>query len=520
MVNTFGAGRDFSVEDRAAGVRVLARRRGGIGRSAGLPGCRRERLGRQRSVRMPHVATPGDAKPPSVSTVRGRRAAPGRDGREKGAGRSGRGCADGRCARGAHRGGGPSGRGCARGRNQGAWRRREHGGRRALWQGLRGRVLCLGAHRGGGRSGQQHGMRLERFKCRSAGLRAVSSEHRVKKLRGSGGYVIASVTDEDQVKGNLGGPDLFLSPIGRLDPAVISKYHCNTCETEFEGSPRINYENPNEQVADNLILVEKGQYACDKCNAAIAEYRTFQKPNEGAEPGRAVPEVPTPTPTQPEPPPPTPTPTPQAEPPPPTPTPTPTPQAEPPPPPPPPPTPQAEPPPPPPPTPTPTPQAEPPPPPPPPTPQAEPPMQQERQAEKADHLTVPAPAAAAAANQQRPPQQEKAEAGQPVSVQPITGMSVFDENGNMAGTVRDVGVAKDSGMALLVQAPDGNEAVIEWGRIGKIGEVILLKAYDDACCSEQPSSPEAQQSASSGCTKCGFVNAAGAKFCEMCGIKV
>ena len=100
-------------------------------------------------------------------------------------------------------------------------------------------------------------------------------------------------------------------------------------------------------------------------------------------------------------------------------------------------------------------------------------------------------------------------------------MSVFDENGNMAGTVRDVGVAKDRGMALLVQAPDGNEAVIEWGRIGKIGEVILLKACDDACCPEQPSSsPEAQQSMSSGCTECGFANAAGAKFCEMCGIKV
>ena len=98
-------------------------------------------------------------------------------------------------------------------------------------------------------------------------------------------------------------------------------------------------------------------------------------------------------------------------------------------------------------------------------------------------------------------------------------MSVFDENGNMAGTVRDVGVAEDRGMALLVQAPDGSDTVIEWGRIGKIGEVILLKACGDACCSEQPST-EAQQSASSGCTKCGFANAAGAKFCEMCGSKI
>ena len=45
----------------------------------------------------------------------------------------------------------------------------------------------------------------------------MSSELRLKKLRGSGGYVMATVTDEQQMKGNLGGPDLFLAPIGRLD---------------------------------------------------------------------------------------------------------------------------------------------------------------------------------------------------------------------------------------------------------------------------------------------------------------
>ena len=45
----------------------------------------------------------------------------------------------------------------------------------------------------------------------------MSSELRLKKLRGSGGYIMATVTDEQQMKGNLGGPDLFLAPIGRLD---------------------------------------------------------------------------------------------------------------------------------------------------------------------------------------------------------------------------------------------------------------------------------------------------------------
>ena len=117
----------------------------------------------------------------------------------------------------------------------------------------------------------------------------MSSELRLKKLRGSGGYIMASVTDEQQVKGNLGGPDLFLAPIGRLDSKIITKHFCNTCEKEFEGSPKIEFENPNEEVAENLILAEKGQYICNSCNASIAEYREFKKQDEEEEVGSAKP---------------------------------------------------------------------------------------------------------------------------------------------------------------------------------------------------------------------------------------
>ena len=77
----------------------------------------------------------------------------------------------------------------------------------------------------------------------------MSSELRLKKLRGSGGYVMATVTDEQQMKGNLGGPDLFLAPIGRLDVEKITKHFCNTCEKEFEGAPKIEFENPNVKPA-------------------------------------------------------------------------------------------------------------------------------------------------------------------------------------------------------------------------------------------------------------------------------
>ena len=115
------------------------------------------------------------------------------------------------------------------------------------------------------------------------------SELRLKKLRGSGGYVMASVTDAQQIRGNLGGPDLFLAPIGRLNTEKITKYYCNTCDKEYGMPPRIDYESPNELVAENLVLAERGRYVCDTCNYTIAEYRNFKKPDETAEVGLAKP---------------------------------------------------------------------------------------------------------------------------------------------------------------------------------------------------------------------------------------
>jgi len=116
----------------------------------------------------------------------------------------------------------------------------------------------------------------------------MSNELRLKKLRGSGGFIMATVNDDQQRKGNLGGPDLFLAPVGRLDSEKISKYYCNTCEKEYEGSPKIEYENPNEVVAENLVLLEKGQYMCTTCGSILAEYRNFSKPDETASVGAAI----------------------------------------------------------------------------------------------------------------------------------------------------------------------------------------------------------------------------------------
>ncbi len=101
---------------------------------------------------------------------------------------------------------------------------------------------------------------------------------REKKLRGSGGYVFAKITEEEQKKGNLGGPELFIAGVGRLDEDRFSKYYCSKCEREYEGSPAINYENPNEELGEGVTLMEKGEYKCRTCNNTLAQYRKFDSP--------------------------------------------------------------------------------------------------------------------------------------------------------------------------------------------------------------------------------------------------
>ena len=110
------------------------------------------------------------------------------------------------------------------------------------------------------------------------------------KLQGSGGYVIAELTEEQAKKADLGVGKLFLAPIGKLESEKMFKHYCNNCEAEFANPPKIQLEeNTNEEVADNLILVERGQYTCEKCNSIIGEYRVFEKKDESSEVGNAKP---------------------------------------------------------------------------------------------------------------------------------------------------------------------------------------------------------------------------------------
>jgi sporulation protein YlmC with PRC-barrel domain len=241
-------------------------------------------------------------------------------------------------------------------------------------------------------------------------LGIMSSELRLKKLRGSGGFIMAQVTDDQQRKGNLGGPDLFLAPIGRLDVQLISKYFCNTCEKDYEGGPKIEFENPNEEVAQNLVLKERGQYLCTMCGSTIAEYREFQKMGEV---GLAKPITPE---------------------------------------------------------------------------QGMPTISFEQT------ITPPQPT----------PVIESAPVQSADSTfSSITGMAVYDSNAKKVGIAKQVGINSSHQVVLVITKNDGSDQTMEWAKIKKIGEIILL----------------GDGSESSAC-KCGFENKPGSKFCESCGTKL
>jgi hypothetical protein len=98
-----------------------------------------------------------------------------------------------------------------------------------------------------------------------------------KKLLGSGGYTFAKLTEQEEIKASLGVPQIFLGNVGRLNEDRFTKYYCNRCQKEYTGSPVISYENPNEELGEGVILIEKGEYRCKMCNNIIALYRRFNK---------------------------------------------------------------------------------------------------------------------------------------------------------------------------------------------------------------------------------------------------
>ena len=99
-----------------------------------------------------------------------------------------------------------------------------------------------------------------------------------KQLHGSGGWIIADITGEQEKNADLGVGKLFIAKIEKLDLEKMKKHFCKNCDSEFDDPPKIQVEEAeNEAISDELILVERGQYTCHKCNAIISEYRVFAK---------------------------------------------------------------------------------------------------------------------------------------------------------------------------------------------------------------------------------------------------
>ena len=293
----------------------------------------------------------------------------------------------------------------------------------------------------------------------------MSFELRLKKLRGSGGYVLANVDDAQQTKGNLGGPDLFLAPIGRIDTDRISKFFCNACEQEYIGAPSISYDSLNEEVAENLILVERGQYVCNTCNATLAEYREFRKRDEEIEVGVAKPIEPV------------------AE------VPVQRPQVQ----------PQVQ-----------EPQAQ-------PEPQVQPQVQEpQAQPEPQVQPQVQEPQAQPEPQVQEEPKQDSESISS--GIRSIENMSVFDSNARIIGTVKQMGIDAAQNMILVVKKTDGSVQSISWNRIKNIGDVVFL-APEESPSADPPATPQpaAESPAKSMCSQCGSENIQGSKFCEQCG---
>ena len=103
------------------------------------------------------------------------------------------------------------------------------------------------------------------------------------QLDGSGGWINADLTEEQATKSKL-VPNMdkyFLASLEKLDTSKMLKYFCKQCDSEFKGPTQIQIEEkPDEAVADGLVLIERGQYTCHKCNSIIGEYRVFQKKDE------------------------------------------------------------------------------------------------------------------------------------------------------------------------------------------------------------------------------------------------
>jgi sporulation protein YlmC with PRC-barrel domain len=224
------------------------------------------------------------------------------------------------------------------------------------------------------------------------------SELERKMLKGSGGHVVANLSEPEIKKAKLGGPDLFLGAVGRLNKDRIIKYYCKNCNKDYEGAPEIKYEKLNQEVAKGYTLSEQGEYLCKQCGSLIAQYKRFAEQN----------------------------------------------------------------------------------------------------------------APQSTSDDESSPSQYTKDGF--VAIRKLIGMSVFDGEAFLLGTVEDIGLSDNkTRIVVVISTTEQTEKELPWDQIAKIGDVVLLKPSETV-----KSIPVINGK----CSKCGLSNKPNSRFCEDCGNKL
>lgn len=104
----------------------------------------------------------------------------------------------------------------------------------------------------------------------------------LERLECSGGHATVDITGEERAAADLGVGKLFLARLGSVEDSRFASHYCRACGEEFHGAPGRRSESPGEEVAEGMVLAERGQYLCKRCGATLGEYRVFGGPAGGA----------------------------------------------------------------------------------------------------------------------------------------------------------------------------------------------------------------------------------------------
>jgi sporulation protein YlmC with PRC-barrel domain len=97
------------------------------------------------------------------------------------------------------------------------------------------------------------------------------------------------------------------------------------------------------------------------------------------------------------------------------------------------------------------------------------------------------------------PQKEKS-----VTKDKLIGMKVIDADGNLVGTVKDVGfTVGKAGISLSVEDKEGEIRDIAWENIQGAGDFVILKIAAQAATAAQPAPAQPAQAAQPTCPTCG-----------------